>query len=57
MSNRIMKIAGIALVGIAVSSVCLAAETVAPEIDPASGANAVALLAGALLLIRSRRRK
>jgi hypothetical protein len=57
MSNRIMKIAGIALVGIALSSVCLAAETVAPEIDPASGANAVALLAGALLLIRSRRRK
>jgi hypothetical protein len=27
-----------------------------PEIDPASGVNAIALLAGGLLLIRSRRK-
>ena len=49
-----MKIAGMALMGIGISSVCLAA---APEIDPASGANALALLTGALLVIRGRRRK
>jgi hypothetical protein len=53
-SNLIMKIAGLALVGIGMSTVCLAAAT--PEIDPASGANAIALLAGALLVIRGRRR-
>jgi hypothetical protein len=29
----------------------------APEIDPASGVNAIALISGALLLLRSRRRK
>jgi hypothetical protein len=28
-----------------------------PEIDPGMGVNAVALLAGAMLVIRSRRRK
>jgi hypothetical protein len=54
-SNLIMKIAGMALVGIAMSTACFAAST--PEIDPASGANALALLTGALLVIRGRRRK
>ena len=53
--HRIMKVAGIALVAIGMSSVCLAVGT--PEIDPASGANALALLTGALLIIRGRRRK
>jgi hypothetical protein len=55
-SNLIMKIAGTALVGIGMSGMCLAVQTV-PEIDPASGANALALLTGALLIIRARRRK
>jgi hypothetical protein len=54
MNKLVMKIAGTALVAIGVSGVCLAA---APEIDPASGANALALLTGALLIIRGRRRK
>jgi hypothetical protein len=54
MNNLMMKIAGAALVAIGMSSVCLAAT---PEIDPASGANALALLTGALLIIRGRRRK
>jgi hypothetical protein len=54
MSNLMMKIAGVALLGVGMSSVCLA---VVPEIDPASGANALALLAGALLIIRGRRRR
>ena len=52
MSN-FMKITGMALLVIGMSSSCFA---VVPEIDPASGANALALLAGALLIIRGRRR-
>jgi len=55
-SNLVMKIAGMALVGIGMSGACMAVQTV-PEIDPASGANALALLTGALLMIRARRRK
>jgi hypothetical protein len=35
----------------------IAGATVAPEIDPASGGSALALLTGALLVIRSRRNK
>ena len=53
--NMIWKVAGVALLGIGVSSACLAAAV--PEIDPASGANALAMLAGALLIVRGRRRK
>ena len=37
-----------------VASIALAAPT--PEIDPASGVSAVALLSGALILIRGRRK-
>jgi uncharacterized protein YpuA (DUF1002 family) len=54
-SNLIMKIAGTALVAVGMSSACLAVAV--PEIDPASGASALALLTGALLIIRGRRRK
>jgi hypothetical protein len=53
--NLIMKIAGLTLLGIGMSSVCLAASS--PEIDPASGASALAMLAGAMLMIRGRRRR
>lgn len=56
MKNGVLKIAGLMLLGIGVSGVCAAAFT-APEIDPASGANALALLTGALLIIRGRRRR
>jgi hypothetical protein len=52
--NKLMKFAGMSLLGIGLASVCSAA--VVPEIDPASGANALAILAGALLIIRGRRR-
>jgi hypothetical protein len=38
-----MKITGMALVGVAMSSVCLG-QVQTPEIDPASAANALALL-------------
>lgn len=52
--SLLMKMAGLALLGIGMSSVGFAAV---PEIDPASGANALALLAGAMLIIRGRRRR
>jgi hypothetical protein len=50
-----MKIAGMILLGIGVASLGFA-QTLAPEIDPASGINAIALLSGAVLLIRARKR-
>ncbi|MGA3204551.1 MAG: VPEID-CTERM sorting domain-containing protein [Bryobacteraceae bacterium] len=56
-SNLVMKIAGMAFVAIGMSGACMAVQTITPEIDPASGANALALLTGALLMIRARRRK
>jgi hypothetical protein len=49
-----MKIAGITLLAIGVASLGVASPV--PEIDPGTGANALALIAGALLMIRSRRR-
>ncbi len=49
-----MKIAGLALLTIGMASVGFA--TAVPEIDAATGANALALLSGALLIIRSRKR-
>jgi hypothetical protein len=39
------------------SSAVAAALNVGPEIDPASGANALALIAGGLMILRSRRGK
>jgi len=54
MNQTITKIAGLTLLGIGMSSVCLA---VTPEIDPAAGGSALALLAGAMLMIRGRRRR
>jgi hypothetical protein len=55
MKNNLMKLAGFALVGVGASSVCFGAAI--PEIDPASGASALAMLAGAMLMIRGRRRR
>ena len=54
MNQMMMKMAGLALLGIGMSGACLA---VVPEIDPASGGSALALLAGAMLMIRGRRRR
>ena len=48
------KLAALALLFIGASSICLATV---PEIDPASGGSALALLGGAFLMIRGRRRK
>jgi hypothetical protein len=50
------KLFTLVLLGIGVSAVAMASITV-PEIDPGSGINAIALLGGGLLLIRSRRKK
>jgi len=53
--SPLMRIAGMSLLLIGVSTIASAAITT-PEIDPASGASALALLSGALLMIRGRRR-
>jgi hypothetical protein len=50
-----MKLLGMALMFVAVSSFAYA--TSAPEIDPGSAGSALALLSGALLVIRGHRRK
>ena len=39
------------------ASVCALAQVQSPEIDPGSGASALTLLAGAILVIRSRTRR
>jgi hypothetical protein len=51
----ILKFAGLALLTIGMASVGSAVITV-PEIDPTTGANALALLAGAWMIIRSKKR-
>jgi len=56
MNSKLLRIGGFALVCIGVSSACFGAAVATPEIDPASGGNALAMLAGALLIIRGRRR-
>ncbi len=47
----------IVLMLFAIGSGVAAFATPVPEIDPASGASALALLAGAVVLVRGRRRK
>jgi len=55
--STIMKVAGIALIGIGVAGACLAQQLpAAPEIDAATGGNALALVAGAWMILRSRRK-
>ena len=51
-----IKIMGMALMFVAFSSFAQATYT-APEIDPGSAGSALALLSGALLVIRGRRAK
>jgi len=50
------KVFALVLLGIGTGFAAMAAPG-APEIDPASGASALALLAGAVVVIRGRRRK
>ena len=49
------KVVCIVLFGIGLSMSAMA--TPVPEIDPASGISAIALLSGALVMIRGRRKK
>jgi len=44
------------LVGTSAAALAFAPPFAPPEISPASGASAIALLAGALLVVRSRRK-
>ena len=52
-----MKFAGMVLLVMGLSGFVMGAVTTAPEISPASGVGAIALLSGAVLVIRSRRKK
>jgi len=49
-----MKIVGLMLLVVGMSGAAMA--TMVPEIDASSGINALALLSGTLLIIRSRRK-
>jgi hypothetical protein len=54
----VRKLVGMALLLASASQFLNAGVTVAaPELDPATGVSAVVLLSGALLIIRTRRRK
>jgi len=53
-----MKIlSAVVLFTLGVVGIASAAVVASPEIDPASGASAIALLSGALILIRGRRKQ
>jgi LPXTG-motif cell wall-anchored protein len=52
-----MKLSGMVLLLVGLAGGAMATGILAPEIDPASGVGALALLSGALLVIRSRRKK
>jgi hypothetical protein len=52
----VQKILALIMLAIAVQCAALAVGPPAPEIDPASGASALALLAGAVLVIRGRKK-
>jgi hypothetical protein len=51
-----MKIAGMMLILLGAAVAAMAAPAVGPEIDPGSAGSALALLAGAALVIRGRRK-
>ena len=50
------KTVGMILIFLGLSGLAAAVVPVAPEIDPASASSALALLTGALLVIRGRRK-
>jgi hypothetical protein len=52
-----MKAIGMMLLFVGVSGLALAQQLPCPEIDPGSAGTAVALLSGALLVIRAGRKK
>ena len=52
-----MKFLGFALLLVGLTNVAMAGPPAAPEISPASGVAAFALLSGAILVIRGRRKQ
>jgi len=52
-----MKVIGMMLLFVGVSGLAMAQYLPCPEIDPGSAGTAVALLSGALLVVRARRKK
>ena len=58
LSSLMMKLLGLILllVGTSAAALAFAPPFAPPEISPASGASAIALLAGALLVVRGRRK-
>jgi hypothetical protein len=52
-----MKLGGIVVLLLGLSSLAIAGGQVVPEISPASGVAAFALVSGTLLVIRGRRKK
>jgi hypothetical protein len=52
----VLKFAGLAMLTIGMAGVVSAVALQGPEIDAATGVNALALLSGVLLVIRSRKR-
>ncbi len=51
------KLLGFSLLLAGASATCVAGAVPTPEVDPASGSAALTLIAGALLIIRGRRKK
>jgi hypothetical protein len=51
------KLAVVLLFCLGISAVAIASQSPAPEIDPSSGANALALIGAAMLIFRGRRQK
>ena len=52
-----MKLTGTILLLLGMSSFAFAGTVHAPEIDPATGVSALALLSGGLLIIRARKKR
>lgn len=51
------KVLGLALIMAGASSALLAGAIAVPEIDASTGASALAILAGGILVLRARRKK
>jgi hypothetical protein len=51
------KVFGMALLIVGASSTLMAGVVTVPEIDASTGASALAILAGGILILRSRRKK
>ena len=51
------KVLGIALIVVGASSALMAGVAAVPEIDASTGASAIAIVAGGILVLRARRKK